>query len=116
MSRRSQQSHQWTSTFLMVQLQHHPHMSRLSQQKNHRGTSTIWMIQPLHHRNHHSHCPTRSPLQPLVDRTQLGAIDEADGLWYCKACWEALLNQPAEMLDRPTSDSAVPESSGSTAS
>jgi hypothetical protein len=50
------------------------------------------------------------------DAAQLGAIDEADGLWYCKACWEALLNQPAEMLDRPTSDSAVPEFSGTTAS
>merc|ERR1712193_532218 len=64
-SRQSQQSHQWTSTFLMVLPQHHPHMSRLSQQKNHRGTSTFRMD----HRNHNSHCPTRSPLQLLVDHT-----------------------------------------------
>jgi len=50
------------------------------------------------------------------DAAELGAIDEADGLWYCKACWEALLNQPTEMLDRPTSYNADPEFSDVTAS
>jgi peptide subunit release factor 1 (eRF1) len=50
------------------------------------------------------------------DAAKLGAIDEADGLWYCKACWEALLNQPTEMLDCQTSDSTIAEVSGNTAS
>eukprot|EP00746_Dinoflagellata_sp_MGD_P166880 gnl/MRDRNA2_/MRDRNA2_97080_c0_seq1.p1 gnl/MRDRNA2_/MRDRNA2_97080_c0~~gnl/MRDRNA2_/MRDRNA2_97080_c0_seq1.p1 ORF type:complete len:584 (+),score=105.27 gnl/MRDRNA2_/MRDRNA2_97080_c0_seq1:124-1875(+) len=59
------------------------------------------------------------------DAARLGAIDEADGLWYCKACWEALLNQPAEMLtvsqpatmlDRPSPNSAVAEFVSATAS
>jgi len=46
------------------------------------------------------------------DAAELGAIDEADGLWYCKACWQALLNQPTEMIECPTSDSVGPECSG----
>jgi len=33
------------------------------------------------------------------DAAEFGAVDEEDGLWYCKACWEALLNQPANSGD-----------------
>lgn len=34
------------------------------------------------------------------DAAEMGAIDEADGFWYCVACWEVFLAQRGEVLEK----------------